>query len=195
MGIALSAEQVDSLLRYLLLLQRWGSTYNLTAVREPRDMIPRHLLDSLAVLPYLFGGELLDLGSGAGLPGIPLAIAEPRRAVYLLESNGKKIRFLRQVKMDLALGNVQVDQARMESYRPERKFATIVSRAVSSVAQLLAVTGHLLARPARFLIMKGVRPPEAELRGLVPRPDSLRIHRLEVADLDAERHLVDVRYD
>lgn len=195
MDIALTTDQTDRLIAYVLLLQRWNRAYNLTAVREPLEMIPKHLFDSLSVLPYLYGDDVLDLGSGAGLPGIPLAVATPQRSWYLLDSNGKKTRFLRQAATELGLRNVRVIQARMESYLPERKFATIVSRAVTSVPDLLTAAGYLLARPARLLAMKGQRPGDAELRGLDPSPDTLRIHRLEVPFLDAERHLIDARYN
>jgi 16S rRNA (guanine527-N7)-methyltransferase len=195
MDLDLSPGQTDGMVAYLLLLRRWNGVYNLTAVHEPFEMISKHLLDSLAVLPYLFGVRVLDVGSGPGLPGIPLAVASPDRTFRLLDSNGKKTRFLRQAVTSLGLTNVEVIHARMELYLPEEKFATIVSRAVTSVPDLLAATGLLLARPARLLAMKGRRPAEVELRGLVPRPDALRIHRLEVPFLDAERHLIEAKYD
>lgn len=195
MDLAPVADQVDRMLAYLLLLQRWNRVYNLTAVREPVEMVSRHLLDSLSVLPFLDGDGLLDLGTGAGLPGIVLAIAAPDALFHLLDSNGKKIRFLRQAVSELGLANVRVIQSRIQSYLPGRKFATIGCRALTSVPGVLTAAGHLLARPARLLVMKGSYPPDAELRALVPPPDSLRIHRLTVPFLDAERHLVEARYD
>jgi len=195
MDLELALEQTGRMVAYLSLLQRWNRVYNLTAVREPLQMVPRHLLDSLSVLPYLFGERVLDLGTGAGLPGIPLAIASPERAFHLLDSSGKKTRFLRQVVLDLDLANVDVVQGRMESYLPEEKFATIVSRAVAPAPDLSIIGQRLFVRPARLLIMKGRRPTETEIRGLEPRPDAVRIHRLEVPFLDAERHLIDARYD
>jgi 16S rRNA (guanine527-N7)-methyltransferase len=191
----LAVDKVGRMLAYLSLLQRWNRVYNLTAVREPLQMVPRHLLDSLSVLPYLFGERVLDMGTGAGLPGIPLAIAAPERAFSLLDSSGKKARFLRQVVLDLDLANVDVVQGRMESYLPEEKFATIVSRAVATAPDLSAVGQRLLVRPARLLVMKGRRPDDTEIRGLEPRPDAVHIHRLDVPFLDAERHLIDARYD
>lgn len=195
MGMELARDRIESMIAYLLLLARWNRAYNLTAVRDPMDMVPKHLLDSLAVLPYVAGADVLDLGTGPGLPGLPLALAMPEVTFHLLDSNGKKVRFLRQAVLDLGLGNVRVIEARMESYLPERKFATIVSRALTSVPGLLAAAGPLLARPARLLAMKGRRPEDAELSCLIPRPDRLEIHRLQVPFLDAERHLVEVRYD
>ena len=195
MDLDLAPEQIGRMLAYLSLLQRWNRVYNLTAVREPLQMVPRHLLDSLSVLPYLFGERVLDLGSGAGLPGIPLAIAAPERAFSLLDSSGKKTRFLRQLVSDLGLANVDVVQGRMESYLPAEKFATIVSRAVATTPVLLAAGQRLLVRPARLLVMKGRRPDDTEIRGLEPRPEAVHIHRLHVPFLAAERHLIDARYD
>jgi len=195
MDIVLSGDRTDAMVRYLLLLQRWNRAYNLTAVRAPLEMVSKHLLDSLSVLSYLYGDKLLDLGTGPGLPGIPLAIAAPERTFCLLDSNGKKVRFLRQAVMELGLTNVVVIQARMEAYLPGQEFATIVSRAVASVFDLLAVTACLPVRPVRLLAMQGRRPADTELQGLEPSPDTLSIHPLEVPFLDAERHLIEAHYD
>jgi len=195
MGIELAADRIEPMVAYVLLLARWNRAFNLTGVHDPLEMVPKHLLDSLAVLPYVAGEAVLDLGSGPGLPGIPLALAMPRAVFHLLDSNGKKIRFLRQAVLELGLGNVRVIQARMESYLPAGKFATIVSRAVTSVPELSAAAGRLVARPGRLLAMKGRRPEDTELRGLAPPPGCPEVHRLEVPFLDAERHLVEVRYD
>ncbi len=148
------------LLAYLDLLVRWNRAYNLTAVRNPVDMVPRHLLDSLAVLPWLHGDTLADLGSGAGLPGIPLAIARPALAVTLIESNGKKGRFLREVVRSLPLANVEVQQARVQD--ASGSFATLTCRAFANLADILAWSGHLLAADGRLLALKG-RPDADEL--------------------------------
>lgn len=196
MGIVLSGDQVERMIRYLLLLQRWNRAYNLTAVREPVEMVSRHLLDSLSVLPYLGGDRVLDVGTGAGLPGVPLAIAAPQRRFYLLDSKGKKVRFLRRVVTELELTDVVVVQARMEAYFPEREFATIVARAVAPVSRLVSMAARLAARPGCLLVMAGKRPAEAELRG--SEADSgavLGVHPLEVPFLDAERHLIRVHYN
>jgi len=195
LGMTVTSDQRERMLAFLDLLQRWNGVYNLTAVRAPLEMVPKHLLDSLSAQPYLFGDSVLDVGTGPGLPGIPLAIVEPDRSFHLLDSNGKKTRFARQAAMELGLENVTVIQMRMESYLPERKFATIVSRAVTSVPELLAATGRLLAAPARLLAMKGLRPEDDELRRLDPSPDTLRIHPLKVPFLIGERHLIDLQYD
>lgn len=194
MDVTLDNGQIDTMARYLLLLQRWNRAYNLTAVREPSVMVPRHLLDSLSLLPYLYGTRLLDIGTGPGLPGIPLAIATPERVFHLLDSNGKKVRFLRQAVMELGLTNALVIQARAEAYLPGREFATIVGRAVTPLPDLSAMTACLPRRPVRLLAMQGRRPADTELEGLEPRPDILNIHRVEIPFLAAERHLIEVHY-
>jgi 16S rRNA (guanine527-N7)-methyltransferase len=144
-----------ALIGYLGLLERWNRTYNLTAVRDPLQMVPRHLLDSLSVLPWVSRGPVLDLGTGAGLPGIPLAIARPHLAFTLLDSNGKKTRFVRQAALELGLENVEVVQVRLEAYRPERKFATIVARALASLPSLYASAQALATADGRLLALKG----------------------------------------
>jgi len=191
-GLALAAGQVAQLLAYLDLLERWNRAYNLTAVRDPGDMVTRHLLDSLAVLPWIPGGRLLDAGTGAGLPGVPLAIARPHLEVTLLDSAGKKIRFLEQVRRELGLRNVAPVQARLETYAPEglasAPFDAIISRAFASLRAFAEAARHL-AGAARLLAMKG-RHPAAELAGL---PAWLRVEaveRLAVPGLQEERHLV-----
>jgi 16S rRNA (guanine527-N7)-methyltransferase len=194
MDLSPSEAQREGLIAYLALLARWNRAYNLTAVRDPLEMVGRHLLDSLSVGSYLFGDSVLDLGSGAGLPGIPLALLYPERRFWLLDGNGKKIRFVRQAVMELRLTNCEAIHARMESYRPGRKFATIVARAVASVSELKALGEPLLDRPGRLLLMKG-RLPEDEMEHLIPCPDALRIHRLEVPFVVGERHLIEVRLD
>ena len=187
-----SPEQRGRLIQFIYLLARWNRVYNLTAVDDPLEMVSRHLLDSLAVSPYLLGSPVLDLGTGAGLPGLPLAILEPERRFVLLDSNGKKIRFVRQATMDLGLANVELIQARMESYRPGEKFATIITRAVADQETLRLVVKPLLASPGRLLLMKGRRPDEALATLTATNPV---IHRLEVPFLDAERHLIEIRQD
>jgi len=195
-GLALEADagQRERLLAYIRLLHRWNRAYNLTAVRDPLEMVPRHLLDSLSVCPYLHGKLVLDAGTGAGLPGIPLALMEPELKFHLLDSSGKKVRFVRQAVLELGLANVSAIQGRMESYLPGEKFATIVSRAVASPTDIARATRDLLAHPGRLLIMSGRRPdtgPDA----FEPRPDAIMVHPLAVPFLDGERHLLEIRYD
>lgn len=192
----LRALQVDPALaaplaRYLALLDKWNAAYNLTAVRDPAAMVTRHILDSLAVLPWLRGRRILDVGTGAGLPGIPLALACRERRFVLLDSNGKKTRFVTQALLALGLDNAEVVKARVEGYRAEDGFATILSRAFAGLADFVAATRHLLAPGGRWLALKGARP-EAELAGLPADVRVTGVHRLNVPGLRAERHLVEL---
>lgn len=180
--------RVEALLAYLDLVQRWNRSYNLTAVRDPAAMVTRHLLDSLAVLPWVPPGRLLDAGTGAGLPGVPLGIARPELDVTLLDSTGKKIRFLNQVRRELALDNLHPVQARLESYRPERPFDAVISRAFASLAGFAAAARHL-AGAAPLLAMKGRRPDE-ELAALPAWVEVRSVERLAVPGLQEDRHLV-----
>ncbi|GAP65920.1 16S rRNA m(7)G-527 methyltransferase [Mizugakiibacter sediminis] len=190
LGLTLPADAVARLLAYLALLERWNAAYNLTAVREPEAMVTRHLLDSLAVAPYVEGATLADLGSGAGLPGIPLAIAAPRRQVTLVDANGKKARFLRAAVRELALGNARVIEGRVEDVAG--RYDCITARAFASLAEMLAWGGHLLAPGGAWLALKG-RYPDDELAALPAGFRVEAVHRLAVPGLDAERHLVVLR--
>jgi 16S rRNA (guanine527-N7)-methyltransferase len=189
MQLALPEAAQAKLLAYLDLLAKWNRTYNLTAVRDPADMVSRHLLDSLAVLPFVHGKNLADLGSGAGLPGVPLAIARPDLAVTLVESNGKKARFLREAIRSLPLANVTVAQARVQD--ATGTFDTITARAFASLPDMLAWGGHLLAPNGRWLALKGRADP-AELGAM---PDGFRIiaiHELRVPGADGERCVIEL---
>lgn len=150
----------EPLLHYLALLNKWNQAYNLTAIRDPGLMIHKHLVDSLAILPWIKGSNLIDIGTGAGLPGIPIAITRPDLAITLLDSNGKKIRFLREVKRRLGLDNVEIVESRAESYHPARNFDTVTTRAFSSLTQMINWTKHLIAEEGLWLAMKGVYPQE-----------------------------------
>ncbi len=175
---------------YLELLARWNRTYNLTAIRDPGEMVTLHLLDSLAMRAHVRGVErLADLGTGAGLPGIPLAIALPGLQVTLVESNGKKARFLREAVRTLGLGNARVAESRAEAVDMPAAFDAITARAMASLADILAVGGHLLAPGGRLLAMKGARP-DAEIAALPAGWGVEALHPLAVPGLDAERHLV-----
>ncbi len=185
--LILPAEAVSRLLDYRALLERWNATYNLTAVRDPAEMITRHLLDSLAILPYVQGGTLADLGTGPGLPGIVLAIAAPGREILLVDSNGKKVRFLREAIRALKLDGVRAVQSRVEDVQGQ--FDCITARAFASFADMLGWGGHLLAPGGIWLAMKG-KQSEDELSG-VPTTFVVReTHVLTVPGLDAERRLV-----
>ena len=187
LGIALDERAIARLLDYVDLLERWNAAYNLTAVRDPAEMVTRHLVDSLAILPYVSGATLADLGSGAGLPGIPLAIAAPARETLLVDSNGKKARFLREAVRRLDLEHVRVAESRVEDVAGT--FECITARAFASLADMLGWGGHLLAPGGVWLAMKG-RVDAAELDAV---PAGFRVERivaLNVPGLDAERHLV-----
>jgi len=180
-----------SLLAYLDELQKWNAAYNLTAVREPAEMVTRHLLDSLVLLPYV-KSPLLDVGSGAGLPGIPLAITDPQLQVTVLDSNGKKARFLRHAVRTLKLGNVTVVEARVEDYKPDRPFAAITSRAFASLNDFLIRSEHLLAPDGHWLAMKGKLDPQ-ETQHLPAGVGIVDIKTLQVPGLAEARHLVIAR--
>jgi 16S rRNA (guanine527-N7)-methyltransferase len=178
------------LLDYVELLARWNTAYNLTAVRAPADMVERHLLDSLSIAPFVRGGSLADLGSGAGLPGIPLAIIAPERVHVLIDSNGKKTRFLREAVRALGLTNVRVEQSRVEAARGQ--FDCITGRALASLAQMLTLGGHLLAPDGIWLAMKGMLTKEE----ILAVPAGFRVvetRPLAVPGLDAARHVVIIR--
>ena len=187
LGLRLDAAAVPRLLDYLDLLIRWNAAYNLTAVRDPEQMVTRHLLDSLAVLPHVHGRTLADLGTGAGLPGIPLAIAMPALQVLLVDANGKKVRFLREVLRTLKLDHAKAVQGRIETLSGQ--FDCITSRALSSLGDMLTAAGHLLAADGRWLALKG-RMPEVELAALPAGFELRQVHALSIPGLDGERHLL-----
>lgn len=190
MGLALPAQRQERLLEYLALLRRWNQAYNLTAVRQPELHVSRHILDSLAVLPYLKGQQFLDVGTGPGLPGLVLALARPDTQWTLLDSNGKKTRFLTQCKLQMQIDNVTVVQSRIENYRPaDLVFDQITFRAFSTLADTIYGCQHFIGADTRLLALKGQYPTD-ELEQL---PDNFRLqqsHPLQVAGCDGERHLL-----
>ena len=189
LGATLTDAQIERLERYLALLEKWNRVYNLTAIREPERMVTHHVLDSLAILPHVRGTRALDVGSGAGLPGIPLAIARPELAVTLLDANHKKAAFLQQVVAELALANAAVASARVESCPTDARFDTIVSRAFADLGEFVAASARLLAPGGVIAAMKGVHPRDEIAR--LPAGFRVReIVKLAVPLLDAERHLV-----
>jgi 16S rRNA (guanine527-N7)-methyltransferase len=192
LGIALDDRKCELLLGYLALLRRWNRSYNLTAVRGAEEMVVRHLLDSLSVLPYISANTLLDVGAGAGLPGIPLAIADPARQVTLLDSNGKKTRFMFQAISELGLDNCTVVKARLPHWEARAPFEGVVSRAFASLGDMVDTCGHLLAPDGRLYAMKGALD-DAELAAVAGRATVCEVIPLTVPDLDEARCLVVLR--
>ncbi|MDN7140813.1 16S rRNA (guanine(527)-N(7))-methyltransferase RsmG [Pseudomonas sp. JQ170] len=192
LGVELSEAQHAQLLAYLALLIKWNKAYNLTAVRNPDEMVSRHLLDSLSVMPFIHSERWLDVGSGGGMPGIPLAILHPDKQVTVLDSNGKKTRFLTQVKLELKLDNLQVIHKRVEEYQPELPFTGIVSRAFSSMENFTNWTRHLGDGQTQWLAMKGLHPADE----LVALPADFRVdseQALTVPGCQGQRHLLILR--
>ena len=189
LGLALGGGGRNKLIQYLALLEKWNQIYNLTAIRGGEKMVTGHLLDCLAVIPYMTGTRVLDAGSGAGFPGIPLAVARPDIQVALLDSNHKKAAFLRQAVAELQLKNVTVVCERVETWNAVEKFDCIISRAFAEIAEFIALTRHLLAPGGVLAAMKGVYPFE-EIERLPPDFRLRQVHAFAVPGLEAERHLV-----
>jgi len=191
LGIELSDEQASKLVAHLDLLDDWNQRMNLTAIRDRGQQLTKHILDSLSVRPYLRGSRIADVGSGAGFPGIPLAVVLPDVHFALIESIGKKCRFLECVRDALSLPNVEVVQSRAEGFKPGERFDTVLARAVGPVADLVRVAGPLVAGGGRLLAMKG-RFPEDELAKKLSGWKVAAVHRLVVPGLDEERHVVEL---
>jgi len=189
MGLSTSEEERERLMKFLSLMVKWNAAYNLTAIRNPVEMVVKHLLDSIVILPYLTGARLLDVGTGPGLPGIPLAILQPEMEFTLLDANGKKIRFVRQAVLELGLKNIQPVQQRIEKYQPSERFDTITARAFTSLPRLFELTEHLLEEQGRILAMKGAKQMiDRETRG--HEGISAETVDIQVPFLNEERHLV-----
>lgn len=187
--INLSEAQIDQQLALVGLLDKWNKAYNLTSVRNPKDMLTRHIMDSLAVREYLQGQRFIDVGTGPGLPGLPLAIAEPDKEFVLLDSLGKRIRFIRQVCHELKLTNVIAVQARVEDYQDEKQFDGVISRAFASLNDMLSWCEHLPAENGRFYALKGLYPQD-ELEQLPGQYKIESIEQIKVPGIDASRHIV-----
>jgi len=192
LGLSCDQQQQNELLSYIALLNKWNKAYNLTAIRDPEAMIVRHLLDSLSVSTYLEGENIIDVGTGPGIPGIPLAIIYPNRRFTLLDSNGKKSRFINQAKQSLAMKNINVIQNRVEEYQPEETFDCIVSRAFTSLQQMVQKSGHLIDETGIIQAMKGTYP-EPEQQPLPALWKIEKIIKLTVPELDEQRHLVNIK--
>jgi 16S rRNA (guanine527-N7)-methyltransferase len=195
LGVALSEGGIETLERYLALLAKWNRTYNLTAIREPEKMVTHHALDSLAVVPHLPSREgirVLDVGSGGGLPGIPIAIARPDAKVVLVDANAKKATFLAQAAIEVPVGNVEAVGGRVEDYRPFAPFDVVVSRAFADLATFAKLARPHLAEGGVMLAMKGALPSD-EIAALPADVEVVSTTRLEVPRLEGERHLVVMR--
>lgn len=192
LGLDLKLQQIDQLLAYLRLFDKWNHAFNLSAIREPAAMVKLHLLDSLSIAPVLQGERFIDVGTGGGLPGIPLAIKFPRKSFTLLDSAGKKTRFLFQVKQELGLDNVTVENRRAEHYQPLQKFDGVISRAFASLPDMVKSCGHLLNDGGRFWAMKGQIPVE-ELREIEANYTLEHCHSLQVPGVEAQRCLLVMR--
>lgn len=188
LGLQINGETQAKLIDYLVLLEKWNKVFNLTAIRAPQQMVSHHLLDSLAVVPYLWSGRWLDVGCGAGLPGVILAIVQPGWQFTLLDSNSKKTSFVQQAVIELRLQNVNVHCARVEEFQVQEKFDGIISRAFTELGDFLRITRHLITPQGRWAAMKGVA--ERELAGLPNDCLVERVIRLNVPGLEATRSLV-----
>lgn len=191
-GLTLSPEKIDQLLHYHQLLIKWNKAYNLTAVRNPEEMISRHFLDSLIISPFIVGKRFLDVGTGAGLPGIVLAITFPDREFDLLDSNGKKTRFLFQVKTELGLKNINIFNTRVEQHEAEHLYDGIFSRAFATLEDMLLGSHNLLAQSGHYYAMKGIYPDQ-ELSAIEKDYMVKACHPLEVPGADGQRHLVVIK--
>lgn len=189
LDLNLSAEQIEKLMSYLTLLQKWNKVYNLTAIRDPEEMLIKHLLDSLAIVPHIEGDRLIDVGTGGGLPGVPLAICFPEKQIDLLDSNSKKTRFLIQAKAQLGLANTKVIHSRVEEYQPEPLYDGVVSRAFAAMDDMLHWTHHLIPVGGHWWAMKAQKDFEdlSQLAGPVEIRDVID---LNVPFLNAERIIV-----
>ncbi|MEH6617375.1 MAG: 16S rRNA (guanine(527)-N(7))-methyltransferase RsmG [Porticoccus sp.] len=191
LSLALSDQQVSQLMDYLRLLEKWNGAYNLTSIRDPEQMLRLHLLDSLSIAPLVKGERIIDVGTGPGLPGIPLAITYPKRQFTLMDSNGKKTRFLFQVRTQLGLTNVMEIQSRVEEYQPARLFDGVTSRAFTSLKDMVEKCAHLIEENGRFYAMKGQYPAK-ELSALPKHYNVVTSHQLQVPGVDRERHLIEI---
>ena len=191
LGLEITPSAQHKLMDYLELMLKWNKAYNLTAIRELDSMVIRHLLDSLSIMPYIDQSPILDVGTGAGLPGIPLAICLPDYQFVLLDSNGKKTRFLTQAKIELDIENIEVIHSRIEEYQPSYGFEIITCRAFAALNTILDRTQHLVTSGTRVLAMKG----KDELPALAESYTQLAQHGLRVPWLEEERHLIEIKHN
>ncbi|MGZ8919230.1 MAG: 16S rRNA (guanine(527)-N(7))-methyltransferase RsmG [Methylobacter sp.] len=188
-NLSISEDKIELLLAFIKLIEKWNKAYNLTAVRDREEMVRLHLLDSLAIIPYIEGKRVIDIGTGAGLPGIPLAVYLPETRFTLLDSNAKKTRFVQQAVLELKLKNVEVCHNRVEKYHPEKNFNTAITRAFAGLSDIVELTAHLLARDGVLLAMKG-RRPDSELEQVSAKKTVIP---LRVPGVESERCLIRIQ--
>ena len=188
MNIPLSDKQIQQLLRYLSLILKWNRIYNLSAIRDPIESVKKHLLDSLSIIHFVQPGLLLDVGSGAGLPGIVIAIMKPETKVFVLDSVGKKCRFMQAVKSELALENLIVVNSRVESFKPKKSFSQITSRAFAATSKTIQLTKHLLEENGRYLLMKGSNIEEEDVDNF-----NMKVHSMTVPFVSDKRSLLEIQ--
>ena len=188
MNISLSDKQVQQLLRYLSLILKWNRIYNLSAIRDPIESVKKHLLDSLSIIHFVQPGLLLDVGSGAGLPGIVIAIMKPETEVFVLDSVGKKCRFMQAVKSELALENLSVVNSRVESFKSKKSFSQITSRAFAEASKTIQLTKHLLEENGRYLLMKGSNIHEEDVDNF-----NVKVHSMTVPFVSEKRSLLEIQ--
>lgn len=191
-GISLTDHQKNQLIAYVEMLHKWNKAYNLTSVRDPNEMLVRHILDSIIVAPHLQGERFIDVGTGPGLPGIPLSIVRPQAHFTLLDSLGKRVRFLRQVQHELKLDNITPVQSRVEEFPAEPPFDGVISRAFASLNDMVSWCHHLPGENGCFYALKG-QLPEDEMASLPPAFRVESVVKLQVPHLDGERHLVVIK--
>ena len=188
MNIPLSDKEIQQLLHYLSLILKWNKIYNLSAIRDPIESVKKHLLDSLSIIHFIQPGLLLDVGSGAGLPGIVIAIMKPETEVFVLDSVGKKCRFMQVVKSELSLENLIVVNSRVESFKPKESFSQIASRAFAEVSKTIQLTKHLLEENGRYLLMKGSNVDEEDIDNL-----NVKVHSMTVPFVSDKRSLLEIQ--
>ena len=191
LNLNIDEEKQELLLRYLEQLAKWNKAYNLSGIKDPGSMLTLHLLDSLSILPFISETSVLDVGTGAGLPGIPIAICKPKTEISLLDSNGKKARFLFQAITQLSLKNTEVINNRVENYQSPKSVDIVVSRAYSSLAQFISQTRHLLGEKSKLLAMKG-HYPQTEIDALPEGFKLLEVHKLHIPGEAGARHLLEI---
>jgi len=189
LNLSMTDEKIDQLLGFIKLIEKWNKAYNLTAIRDREEMARLHILDSLAIAPHVEGKRVIDIGTGAGLPGIPLAICLPEINFTLLDSNAKKTRFVQQVVLELKLKNVEVLHSRVENYHPEKTYDAVLTRAFAGLSDIVRLTAHLLSKDGVLLAMKG-QNPDAELAGIAAKKSVVSV---SVPGTDIERCLVRIQ--